>query len=195
MKLLGTYPLPWWGLQVSGTFQSQVPDPVGGANFDYNYFGLPANYVAGNAQIGPSLGRNLSSGGNVTVNVVEPGTLYPGRTNQFDAARWPRPSRLADAAAAGLLDLYNVFNSNVALRLNGAYGSDGAAGARRRRSSRAAGQVRRAAEILTTNLRRTQSLVKEVDLRSHIRPSLGGAFRGTALNGSRSSSALRRHPR
>ena len=25
----------------------------------------------------------------------------------------------------GILDLYNVFNSNVALRLNGAYGSNG----------------------------------------------------------------------
>ena len=129
VKLLGSYPLPWWDLQVSGTFQSQVPDPVGGANFDYNYFGLPANYVAGNAQIAPSLGRTLSSGGNVTVNVVEPGTLYPGRTNQFDL-RVAKRLRLGSARLQGMLDLYNVFNSNNVLRMNGAYGTNGAAWAR-----------------------------------------------------------------
>ena len=99
MKLLGSYQLPWWDLLVSGTFQSQVPDPVGGANFDYNYFGLPANYVAGNAQIAPSLGRRLSSGGTVTVNVVEPGTLYPGRTNQFDLRVAKRFTTRVGAAA------------------------------------------------------------------------------------------------
>jgi hypothetical protein len=62
VKLLGSHQLSWWDLLLSGTFQSQVPDPVGGANFDYNYFGLPANYVAGNAQIAPSLGRPPSGG-------------------------------------------------------------------------------------------------------------------------------------
>ena len=125
VKLLGTYPLPWWGLQASGTFQSQISDPVGGANFDYNYFGLPANYVAGNAQISPSLGRNLSSGGTVTVNVVEPGTLYPDRTNQLDARLAKTFVMSGGRRLQALLDVYNVFNSNVALRLNGAYGSNG----------------------------------------------------------------------
>jgi hypothetical protein len=129
VKLLGSYPLPWWGLQVSGTFQSSVPDPVGGANFDYNYFGLPANYVAGNAQVAPSLGRNLSSAANVTVNVVEPGTLYPGRTNQFDA-RIAKTFTIGASRLQAMLDFYNVFNSNAVLKQNGAYGSDGAAWAR-----------------------------------------------------------------
>ena len=129
VKLLGSYQLPWWDLLVSGTFQSQVPDPVGGANFDYNYFGLPANYVVTSAQIQPSLGRPLSSGGNVTVNVVEAGTLYPGRTNQFDM-RIAKRLRLGSARLQGMLDLYNLFNSNNVLRMNGAYGSDGAAWAR-----------------------------------------------------------------
>ena len=123
-KLLGTYPLPWWELQLSGTFQSQISDPVGGANFDYNYFGLPANYVAGNAQVSPSLGRNLSSAANVTVNVLDPGALYPDRTNQLDL-RLAKTVSMGRTRLQGLLDLYNVFNSNVALRLNGAYGSNG----------------------------------------------------------------------
>ena len=43
VKLMGSYQLPWWELRLSGTFQREVPDPVGGANFDYNYVGLPAN--------------------------------------------------------------------------------------------------------------------------------------------------------
>jgi hypothetical protein len=129
VKLLGSYQLPWWDLQVSGTFQSQVPDPVGGANFDYNYFGLPANYVASSAQIAPSLGRPLSSGGTVTINVVESGTLYPGRTNQFDL-RVARRFTFGQARLQGMVDLYNLFNSNNVLRMNGAYGSDGAAWAR-----------------------------------------------------------------
>jgi hypothetical protein len=126
VKLMGAYPLRWWGLQVSGSFQSQVPDPVGGAGFNYNYFGLPANYVATSAQIRESLGRSLSSAGNVTVNVVESGTLYPGRTNQLDL-RASKTFRLGSRRIQGMFDLYNVLNSNNVLRMNGAYGSNGAA--------------------------------------------------------------------
>jgi hypothetical protein len=126
VKLMGAYPLPWWGVQVSGTFQSQVPDPVGGGGFNYNYFGLPANYVASAAQIRPSLGRNLSSAGNVTINIVEPGTLYPGRTNQMDL-RASKTFVVGSVRMQGMFDLYNVINSNNVLRMNGAYGSNGAA--------------------------------------------------------------------
>ena len=49
VKLLGVYPLPWWGLQTSATFQS-LPGPQ-----------VLANYVIGNAQAAPTLGRNLST--------------------------------------------------------------------------------------------------------------------------------------
>ena len=126
VKLMGAYPLPWWDLQVSGSFQSQIPDPVGGGGFNYNYFGRPANFVATSAQIRPSLGRNLSSGGNVTINAVEPGTLYPGRTNQLDL-RASKTLRMGTRRIQGMFDLYNVLNSNNVLRMNGAYGSNGAA--------------------------------------------------------------------
>jgi hypothetical protein len=97
---------------------------VGGANFDYNYFGMPANVVYSNAVISPSLGRGLSAGaaGNVTVNVLEPGSLYPGRTNQFDL-RAAKTVRFGSVRLQGMLDLYNVFNNNNVLRQNGAYGS------------------------------------------------------------------------
>ena len=48
-KLSGVQPLPWWGLQVSATYQ--------------NLPGVPqaATYLATNAEIAPSLGRNLSA--------------------------------------------------------------------------------------------------------------------------------------
>ena len=56
-----------------------------------------ANYVVTNAIALPSLGRNLSSG-NVTVNLVEPGTLYGARHQQpRHADRQDPPLRLAPA--------------------------------------------------------------------------------------------------
>ena len=116
---------------MSGTFQSQVPDPVGGANFDYNYFGLPANYVASSAQIPPSLGRPLSSGGNVTVNVVESGRcIQAARTSS--TCESPNASRSDRRGCRGWW-ICNPFNSNNVLRMNGAYGRTARHGRARRR--------------------------------------------------------------
>jgi hypothetical protein len=61
--------------------------------------------------------------------VVEAGTLYPGRTNQFDL-RVAKHITLRSVRLQGMVDLYNLFNSNNVLRMNGAYGTDGAAWAR-----------------------------------------------------------------
>src|SRR5262249_4413657 len=52
VKLVGTYPLPWFGLQTSGVFQL-IPGPA-----------ITASYTATNAQVSPFLGRNLASGAN-----------------------------------------------------------------------------------------------------------------------------------
>ena len=45
-----------------------------------------ANYVATSASIRPFLGRDLSSGPNssVTMNLIEPNTLYGERLNRLD---------------------------------------------------------------------------------------------------------------
>jgi len=84
VKLLGIYPLPWWGFQTSLTFQS-VPGPQITASY-----AAPASSVIG-------LGRPLSGGvRTVTVPLVAPGTMYGERLNQVDlrvtrAFRVPNP--------------------------------------------------------------------------------------------------------
>jgi hypothetical protein len=57
IKFLAVYPIPFWELQASGTWQS-TPGPE-----------ITASYAATNAEIAPSLGRDLSSGRNSTVLV------------------------------------------------------------------------------------------------------------------------------
>ena len=67
VKFLGSYNVPKVDVQVSGTFQS-IPGPQ-----------IAATYVAPNAQVAPSLGRNLSGNAqNVNVALVEPGTMAIG---------------------------------------------------------------------------------------------------------------------
>ena len=114
VKFLGSYLLPA-GFQVSGTFQS-IP---GNTVF--------ANYVATNAVIRPSLGRNLSAGAtaNVTVNIVPPGTMFLDRVNQFDL-RAARDFRFGGTRVRGMIDLYNVFNANTVVTANPSYGTTGA---------------------------------------------------------------------
>lgn len=70
---LGTYTIPKVDVQVAGTFRSDQGASLG------------ANWVAPNsATVG--LGRPFAgvAGQTITVNLVEPGTLYGDRVNQFD---------------------------------------------------------------------------------------------------------------
>jgi hypothetical protein len=111
VKLLGVYPLPWWGLQTSTTVQS-IPGPE-----------ITALYVAPNAVIAPSLGRNLAAGANGTANVqlIEPGTQYEKRLNQVDF----RVSKFVNVGwtrVQASVDVYNLFNASPILGLNPRYG-------------------------------------------------------------------------
>ena len=64
VKLLASYTIPRFDVQISGSFQSIRDQKV------------LANFVASNALVAPSLGRPLSGGAaNVTVNIVEPDDL------------------------------------------------------------------------------------------------------------------------
>jgi hypothetical protein len=109
VKFLGTYTVPRIDLQLTATVQS-VPGPQ-----------ILANYVATNAVIAPSLGRNLSGGANnLTVNIVEPGTLYGERLNQFDV-RVGKVFAFYGTRTTASVDLYNLLNANPVLTLNNAY--------------------------------------------------------------------------
>jgi hypothetical protein len=82
---------------------------------------LAANYVVPNADIVPSLGRNLSgSAPNVTVNLVAPGTMYGDRLNQLDL-RGSKILKLGDSRTMIALDVYNTLNSSAVLTYNPAF--------------------------------------------------------------------------
>jgi hypothetical protein len=109
VKFFGTYTIPRVDMQVTATVQS-TPGPE-----------ILANYVATNADVAPSLGRNLAGGArNVTVNVVAPGTMYGERVNQVDL-RFAKILRFGGRRMTAGVDLYNMLNANPVLRLNNAF--------------------------------------------------------------------------
>ena len=104
---LGTYIVPKVDLNLSLTWRS---DP--GSD-------LAANYVVTSAIAQPSLGRPLSSG-NVTVNLVEPGTLYGARQNNLDM-RIAKILRIRGTRAQFGVDVYNLLNTDVVTTYNEGY--------------------------------------------------------------------------
>jgi hypothetical protein len=116
LKMYGTYPLPGRSF-VSATLQNLAGPPY------------QATYNATNAEIAPSLGRNLAACGTqvvcratVAVPLVAPNTLYKPRRTQLDL----RLSKIfwmgQRARVQANVDLYNVFNSSAVLNLNETYG-------------------------------------------------------------------------
>jgi carboxypeptidase family protein len=104
---LATYVVPKVDVNVSATWRS---DPGGD---------LAANYVVTSAIARPSLGRDLSSG-NVTVNLVEPGTLYGARQNNLDM-RIAKIIRFGQTRAQFGVDIYNLTNTDVVTAYNNGY--------------------------------------------------------------------------
>ena len=111
VKFMGVYPFPWYGIQVSGAFQS-VPGRKS-----------LATYVATNAEVAPTLGRDLSAGATstITLPVAPAGSLYEKRWNQFDL-RASKIFRFGGTRVLGSLDVFNVFNSDGVLGVNSGYG-------------------------------------------------------------------------
>jgi hypothetical protein len=106
---LASYVVPGAGVQLSATFQSK-PGAM-----------LAANYAAPNSEVAPALGRNLSgNAANVTVNLIEPGTLYGDRINELDI-RIGKMLRFGNARAFVAVDVYNALNSSAVLTSNPAF--------------------------------------------------------------------------
>jgi len=106
---LTAYTIPKVDVQVSGVIQSK-PGPL-----------LAANYSVLNADVVPSLKRNLS--GNATqviVNLIEPGTLYGNRLNQLDL-KVAQSLRFGATRAMIGVDLFNALNSGAILSYNNTF--------------------------------------------------------------------------
>ena len=105
--LLGSYTVPKADVQLAATFRSDQ----GGA--------LNANYTTSSANT--TLGRPFAGASQtITVNLIEPGTLYGDRVNQMDL-RVGKILRFGRMRTNVGVDIYNVFNVNPVLTYNEAY--------------------------------------------------------------------------
>ena len=116
VKFSVVYPLPW-NLQTSAIFQSLPGFPI------------TASYVATNAEIKPSLGRNLAAcpsqtaatcNQTVTIDLIPPSTLFDDRIQQLDL-RVSRTFAMGTNKLRGNVDVYNVFNASTILNENTRY--------------------------------------------------------------------------
>ncbi len=110
LKFVGSYALPW-RLRTSATFQNTA-GPM-----------ILAQRVYTNAEIAPSLGRNLSAGTNatVTIDLLPPGTMYEKRINQLDW-RMTREFRAGRYRLQAQFDMYNALNASAVTGVNLRYG-------------------------------------------------------------------------
>jgi hypothetical protein len=108
MRGLASYVIPKVEVQISGVFQSK-PGPA-----------LLANYVVQPTYPGLSLGRAFTGVPNVTVNLIEPGTLYGNRINQLDL-RVAKLLQFNGTRTFVGLDLYNALNTDAILTYNNAF--------------------------------------------------------------------------
>jgi hypothetical protein len=99
IKLNGAWQIPWQDIQLALVFQNN-PGP-----------GYTANITYANAQIAPTLGRNLSVGTTRTIQVAEPNTLFGDRISQMDI-RASKFVRFGGRRIQLNADLYNAFNAN-----------------------------------------------------------------------------------
>jgi hypothetical protein len=108
VKLQGSYPLPY-NAQLAATFQS-IAGPE-----------ILATRTFASAET-TNLGRPLSVGA-ANVQLITPGTLYGERTYQLDMRLSKRISA-GRSRLDGILDVYNVLNTNPVLAHNNTYGAN-----------------------------------------------------------------------
>ncbi|MQA31506.1 MAG: hypothetical protein GEU82_17000 [Luteitalea sp.] len=118
LKAFISYPLPG-DFALSGTYQN-----LPGASFQ-------ANYPAPNAEVVPSLGRDLAGCGARTgaactatavVPLIAPMTQFLERRSQLDLRLTKRLQLGPRARLQMVLDIYNVLNASTVLAVNSTYG-------------------------------------------------------------------------
>jgi hypothetical protein len=119
-KAFESYTIPKIDVQVAATFRS-LPGISGGGNSIAS--GLAANFVATNAYLAANsnLGRPLAGqAANVTLNVVDPASVYLDRDNELDL-RFGKVLRYRGMRATVNLDLFNALNKSTILTANASY--------------------------------------------------------------------------
>ena len=117
IKVNAVYPVPRWGLQTSVTYRNgtgQYQQP---------------NQVYTNAEIAPSLGRNLSScaaptgpcNATATILLTDQRTMYEERSSQLDV-RLAKIFRFGRSRVQANLDAYNLTNADDVLIVQNRYG-------------------------------------------------------------------------
>jgi hypothetical protein len=113
LRGLGSYVIPKIDAQVSAVFQSK-PGAL-----------LSANYAMPAAQVAQFLGRAPSGNvPNVTINLIEPGSLYGDRITQLDF-RIAKNLTFGSTRSMVSVDLYNVLNANPVLTYNNSFTPNG----------------------------------------------------------------------
>jgi hypothetical protein len=127
LKLIGSYPLPW-DFRVSANWQNSsviftAPTAFSSANTELSGAWSWATYVATNAEIAPSLGRDLAAGarGTTVVELVEPFSVQPDRINQLDV-RLTKLLRFNRVRVELQADMYNAFNGSTIISMNTRFG-------------------------------------------------------------------------
>jgi len=111
VKFNGLIPLPQQ-FSAAVTYQNIAAIPYYGA------------VVYRNADIAPSLGRNLAAGtaATVTVDVLPPQTVYENRIQQLDF-RFARNFRIGNKRIEPEFDIYNALNASPLLSVNNSFGA------------------------------------------------------------------------
>jgi hypothetical protein len=115
-KAFATVPLPW-NMVVSGVFQN-ISGPT-----------ITASYAASNAQIAPSLNRNLAAcrgaavcTSTATVPLIVPQTMFDDRLSRLDLRVAKRMALTSRTRLQANFNIYNVFNGSASSTLNTNYG-------------------------------------------------------------------------
>ena len=104
---LGSYTVPKIDVLLATTFRSEQ-----GQQLAANYTAAPANTTLGRPFAGASQ--------TITVNLIEPGSLYGDRANQLDL-RVAKNLRFGGTRTNVGVDVFNIFNSNPVLAYSQAY--------------------------------------------------------------------------
>ena len=114
VKLFGNYPLPWWDLQLSATFNN-LPGPGVIASRSYTSAEIAAVPTAKGG-----LGHALTGANNASISLLPPNSQFEARFNQMDL-RVAKSIRIQRVRAQAQFDVYNLFNSNAVLGSSSAY--------------------------------------------------------------------------